>query len=200
MFELLVSKIRSRAIDLSRFFFVGLDEWVGIDDSVKGSCAYEFKERFFTPLGIPPSQIHLFNGCAKDLDKECTMMDEVIRTKGGIDLMLVGIGMNGHIGFNEPGVDPGALSHVVPLDPVTKEVGQQYFHLPVEMDHGITLGLEHLLRARVAYLIANGHKKAALIQKAIEGPVTPQFPASIMQSHPNGVVAVDQEAAALLTK
>lgn len=199
-YELFVSKVKERSIDLTRFFFIGLDEWVGVPADVRGSCAYEFQTLLFEPLGIEDHQYHLFDGTSMDLEGECEMMDAVIQEHGGIDCMVVGIGMNGHIGFNEPGVDMDRFAHIVPLDTMTQSTGQQYFDQPMQLEYGITLGFNHLLRAECVYLIANGTKKAEVIKRAVEGPVSSDFPASIMQRHSNGIIAIDTEAASLLSR
>ena len=198
-FELFVSKVKERSIDLSNFFFIGLDEWVGVPSELRGSCAYEFRSLLFEPLGIEDHQFHLFDGTSLDLEGECEMMDAVIQEHGGIDFMVVGIGMNGHIGFNEPGVEFDRYAHIVPLDETTITVGQQYFDQPMKLEYGITLGFNHLLNAQTVYLIANGQKKADVVKRAAEGPVDSSFPASIMQRHMNGVIAVDAEAASGLS-
>lgn len=196
--ELFVEKARQMSLDISKFSFVGLDEWVGVDTHTKGSCHHDFEEWIFAPLGIQPDQYHLFGAMSSDLEAECNTMDHYIAQKGGIDLMIVGIGMNGHIGFNEPGVDFGHLSHVVPLDEITATVGQQYFEKPMQLTHGITLGFNHLLNAKQVFLLANGSKKAEVVKRAIEGHVDVSFPASIMQQHSNGYILIDEPAASLL--
>jgi 6-phosphogluconolactonase/glucosamine-6-phosphate isomerase/deaminase len=114
--------------------------------------------------------------------------------------MLVGVGINGHIGFNEPGVPVNNYSHVVDLDDVTQSVGQKYFKQPVTLKKGITLGLKHLLLAKKAIMIANGIKKAEVIRKAVEEEINTNVPASIIRSHPHGIVMIDNEAASLLQK
>jgi glucosamine-6-phosphate isomerase len=195
---LFVEKAIEKNIDTTKFKFVGLDEWVGIASTTKGSCHHDFKEWIFDPLGIQPNQYHVFDGTTSDLDKACREMDEFIAENGGIDLMIVGIGMNGHIGFNEPGVGFNQLSHVVPLDKITATVGQQYFEESMELKYGITLGFQHLLQSQKVYLLANSSKKAEVVKRAIEGEVDRSFPASIMQQHPNGFILVDKAAAALL--
>jgi galactosamine-6-phosphate isomerase len=198
--ELFVQKVKSEQLDISRFVFVGLDEWLGLSPDIDGSCHNDFKKRLFDPLNIGPSQYHLFNALAEDPEKECHKMDRFVQEKGGIDLMIVGIGMNGHIGFNEPGVGFNLFSHVIQLDDTTKTVGKRYFSQPVSLEKGITLGLAHLLAARKVFLIANGIRKAEVIKNAVQGPVTNIFPASILQKHENGFVLVDEEAASLLDK
>ena len=114
--------------------------------------------------------------------------------------MIVGIGMNGHIGFNEPGVSFDNYSHVIELDDTTVTVGQKYFKSAVDLGKGITLGLKHLQESKKVLLIANGTKKAEVIKKTVEEKMTTSFPASIMQSHPNGFVMVDEQAAGLLNR
>ena len=198
--ELFTQKVKEEKPDISKFFFIGLDEWIGLAPAIRGSCHNDFKKRIFEPLEISPAQYHLFNGLANDLENECIEMDKTIREKGGIDLMIVGIGMNGHIGFNEPGVNFKLLSHVIDLDPVTISVGQKYFDQPVTLQKGITLGLAHLMNAKKVFLIATGLKKAAVIKKAVQEKISNQLPASIMQQHPEGSILVDEEAGSLLDR
>lgn len=196
--ELFVISALENKTDLSRFTFIGLDEWVGIPPEDPGTCHYFFQKELFQQLDISPSQIHLFDALAEDLDAECKKMDAVIAAKGGIDLMIVGIGMNGHIGFNEPGVSFELYSHVMELDDITKSVGQKYFASFTNLHQGITIGLQHLQDAKRVLLLANGSKKAELVKETVQGELTNAFPASIMQLHPNGVVMLDVEASALL--
>ncbi len=193
-----VQKVKDRNIDVSSFFFIGLDEWVGVPPTLSGSCHNDFKNWLFEPLGITDAQIHLFDGMSSNLDEECKLMDAFIQKHDSIDMMVVGIGMNGHIGFNEPGSNFEAKSHVVPLDEITATVGQKYFEQPMKLEFGITLGFQHLLSAKEVYLIANGDAKAEVIKKAVEGEVTTIFPASVMQLHHNGFILVDEAAASLL--
>lgn len=196
--ELLVKKLLDEKIDYSQITFLGLDEWVGLPRENEGSCYHFFTTKLFEPLQLKPSQYFLFDALSGDLKTECTKMDAVIAGKGGIDLMLVGIGMNGHIGFNEPGTSFTALSHVIELDDTTKSVGQKYFKEKTVLHQGITIGLGHLMNAKKVFLKADGQRKAEVIQKTVEGEVSESFPASIMQQHANGFVLVDEEAASLL--
>lgn len=196
--ELLAGKLLSEKIDYSRITFLGLDEWVGLPAENEGSCHHFFDQKIFIPLQLSPSQYFLFNGMAEDLETECEKMDGIIAQNNGIDLMVVGIGMNGHIGFNEPGTPFSYLSHVIELDEVTRTVGQKYFKEETTLHQGITIGLGHLMNAKKVFLMADGKRKAALIKETIEGPVTETFPASIMQQHANGFVLIDEEAASLL--
>jgi glucosamine-6-phosphate isomerase len=198
--DLLVTKLKKDKVDYSKFTFIGLDEWVRLAPTNTGSCHYFFHKKIFEPLHLSSSQYFLFNALADDLKSECSKMDKVIADKGGIDIMIVGIGMNGHIGFNEPGTSFAELSHVAELDEITKSVGQKYFNGSVELGKGITIGFGHLMNTKKVFLMANGIKKAEVIQKTIEGPVTENFPASIMQRHPDGYILIDEEAGSLLKK
>jgi galactosamine-6-phosphate isomerase len=196
--ELFCKKVKEENIDVSQFFFVGLDEWVGLPPETSGSCHNDFKKRLIQPLDVAVAQYHLFDAMAANLQNECTVMDKIINEKGGIDLMIVGIGMNGHIGFNEPGVDFNLLSHVINLDETTISVGQKYFQQQVVLQKGITLGLAYLMSTGKVFLLANGTRKAEVIQKAVDGAITNAFPASIMQQHAGGIIMVDAAAASLL--
>ena len=197
--DLLVKKLKEDNIDYSKFNFIGLDEWAGLAPTNTGSCHYFFHTKLFEPLGLNSSQYYLFNAQSPDLKNECSKMDEHIASKGGIDLMIVGIGMNGHIGFNEPGTSFSSLAHVAELEEITKSVGQKkYFDRPIELDKGITIGLGHLMNTKKVLLMANGAKKIEVILKTVEGPVTEKFPASIMQQHADGYVLIDEDAASLL--
>ena len=197
-YSLLSEKARAEKIDFSRCTFVGLDEWVGVSPSNQGSCQHFLQTNVFAPLRIHASQTHLFDALSSDLDAECRRMDAIIRQKHGIDLMLVGVGMNGHIGFNEPGVKINLYSHVIPLDETTQTVGQKYFSQSTKLQKGITLGLQHLLDSKNAIMMASGTKKAGIIRKALEESITTRVPASIMRQHSRGMVMLDQEAASLL--
>jgi glucosamine-6-phosphate isomerase len=196
--DLLVRKLKDGQVEYSKFTFLGLDEWVGLPPINTGSCHYFFHKKIFEPLQLSSSQFFLFNALADDLKSESSKMDKVIADKGGIDIMVVGIGMNGHIGFNEPGTSFTSLSHVAELDEITKSVGRKYFDGPVELGKGITIGFGHLMNTKKVFLIANGKKKAEVIKKTIEGPVTENFPASIMQQHANGFILIDEGAGSLL--
>lgn len=195
----LVRHHREGSVDVSRCTFIGLDEWVGMDASDEGSCQYSLHRELFVPLNIAPENIHQFNAKATDLQAECRRMDEVIAHQGGLDLMIVGVGMNGHIALNEPNTPFDLYSHVVDLDEVTVQVGQKYFSRQTSLTQGITLGLRHLTESREVMLIANGKRKASVVKQALQGTVTEQFPASIIQRHANAWILLDEAAAAELT-
>ena len=175
--------------------FVGLDEWVGMDENDEGSCKYGVYQHLFIPLNIPSERIKFFDAKAQDLALECEKINEFIASRGGLDVMLVGVGMNGHIALNEPNTPFHIYAHVSDLEEVTKSVGQKYFTKETVLTQGITLGLGHLQEAKLPILIANSSKKSSVIKTALTGEITEKFPASIFQKIEKSVIMLDLEAA-----
>jgi glucosamine-6-phosphate isomerase len=194
-----VALVKAGKVDISQCTFVGLDEWVGFGSDDVGSCSYYVYRDLFNPLNLRPEQVHVFDAKASDLAGECKRIDAVIRSKGGLDLLLVGMGMNGHIALNEPGTPFNLGCHVVELAESTKTVGQKYFETETTLTKGITIGLRHLAEARNVVLLVSGEKKAPMLRQALTGPITEQIPASIIQTRPNARVFVDEAAGSLLS-
>ncbi len=184
--------------DFSRCTFIGLDEWVGIPPENPGSCFYAVNEHLFKPLGISPKKIHFFNALADDLTTECRRMDDTLALLGGLDLILLGVGLNGHLALNEPGTPWNLGCHVRDLDETTKTVGQKYFGEATTLTRGITVGLRHVQEAGQALLIASGRKKAGILRRALEEPPTEDVPASLFQTLDRGWVFLDEDVAAEL--
>lgn len=197
-YQQLSAEAKKRNTDFSGVQWVGLDEWVGVPPSNAGSCYYFLQHHLFTPLSVQPGNIHFFDAMATDLAAECKKINTVIDQYGALDLILVGIGMNGHIGFNEPGVDAALAAHTIELDEQTRQVGQKYFAQHTPLQKGISLGISQFMQARMAILIAAGTGKAAIIKKAVEDPVSNWLPASYVQEHANAWVLLDAAAAGAL--
>lgn len=197
-YQLVVEMAGKEAVDFSRCVFIGLDEWLAIPPDNPGSCHHFLHHYLFIPLDISESQIHLFDAMTNNTDAECERMNSIVSGNGGIDFMLVGVGLNGHIGFNEPGTDFNSTSHLSKLNEKTKTIGQKYFNEPVVINKGLTLGLKQVMETGTVLMIANGKKKAAIINKAVKGEVTRDVPASILRKHKNAVVMIDKEAASEL--
>lgn len=193
-FEELAAMQRERRIDFSRCRFVGLDEWMGLGAMKKENCLHFMRKHLFDSIGVEPANLCFFDGEARDLKKECAAADAFIARRGAIDLMLLGIGMNGHLGMNEPGTPFDTYSHTVELDEVTKTVAQKYFSAPVRLSQGVTLGLRHVMESRTVILQASGQKKSSIIRRLIETEATPALPASIIKEHPNAYLLMDAEA------
>ncbi|PLT45426.1 Glucosamine-6-phosphate deaminase [Paenibacillus pasadenensis] len=194
-FRKLVSMAREGKVDLSKCRFVGLDEWAGLGREDEGSCKRLLYEEIFEPLQIPEDQLYMFDACSEDLAGQCQAMNRRIETLGGIDFMLVGAGMNGHIGFNEPGTSFDTYAHVANLDEVTQQVGQKYFTKPMRLRTGVTLGLRHLAESRSVVLMVSGSHKADIVERIVNEGISEQLPASLVRKHPNGCLLLDSEAA-----
>ncbi|TWR28973.1 glucosamine-6-phosphate deaminase [Mucilaginibacter pallidiroseus] len=200
MLKHLVDAANNGDVDLSKCAFVGLDEWVGMDENDFGSCKYYLKHNLFDKLLTQPKEVTLFDAKAPDLEAECKRINKYIAAKGGLDMMIVGIGMNGHLGLNEPGTPFDLYAHPAELAPITIEVGQKYFKSETKLTGGITLGLRHLAESKIPVLIASGEKKAGIIAQSLEGEVCKDVPASILQTLQHAVILLDEPAASGLTK
>ena len=193
--------VNAGEVDISKARFVMLDEWVGLNENDEGSCARFMKDNLFDLLEKPFAEVCLFDGRAADIEAERAKHEAFIKEHGPITVSVLGIGMNGHLGFNESGVDFSLSSHIIPLHPVTRQVMSKYFggrELP--LTHGITQGIAQIMAADTVLVIANGAKKADIVRRAIEEPVTNEVPASVIQNHPNGYFVLDEAAAADLKK
>lgn len=186
--ELLVEAHKEKEIDLSKAFYIGLDEWVGLDENDQGSCLYYMNKNLFFPANIPKEQIHFFNAISVDLEKECLLADEFIDRHDGITLSLLGVGLNGHLGFNEPGTEFDSLSHVTNLDNITINVGKKYFEKEKKIKRGITLGIGQILESKYLILLANGKNKSKPISKLLDGKITREWPVTSLNKHENSLV------------
>jgi galactosamine-6-phosphate isomerase len=200
LYSELVSIIQKNKTDISDLWFIGLDEWLGMNGEDEGSCRFHLDQQLFNPLQIAKNNIAFFDGKAQFPWEECRKIDNTILALNGIDLAIVGLGMNGHVGMNEPGVSPALHSHVAEIDPVTQQVGQKYFKEKKEISGGLTLGIANLMEARSVMLIVNGSKKASILKQVLEEDISEKLPASFLRAHPNFSVYADAEAASLLKK
>ncbi len=198
-FGFLVDDVKAGRLSIERCTFVSLDEWIGIGPTIEGSCRQMMDRDFFVPLNINQKNIHFFNGVTGDPQKQCDQINELIRSRKGLDIMLVGIGMNGHIAMNEPGTSFDSQAHVGYLAEETKTVGQKYFARQTVLDQGMTLGLGHLAESKLPILMANGKKKATIVARALSEVPSPDLPASIIQRIPQALTLLDADAASDLS-
>lgn len=168
-------------IDFSRCRFVGLDEWGGLGCGDDGSMIDFMYKNLFEPLGTEENRIIFFDGKA-DLLAECGRIDAYVRASGGIDFMLLGMGMNGHLGLNEPGTSFELNSHVVLLDSTTKAVARKYFSERPALRDGITLGMKDIGEAKRVALVVTGTEKREIAAGFLKTPITPKFPATFLKS------------------
>jgi glucosamine-6-phosphate deaminase len=197
-FRCLRDDINSGVLDVSRVTFVSLDEWLGIDPSDAGSCISMLRRDFFDHVTLRKDQVQMFDVLAKDPQAECDRMNKLIANNGGLDVMLVGIGLNGHIGMNEPGTSFDTYAHVSELAEETRTSGQKYFTKATTLSKGITLGLRHFSECRLPIIMANGSKKAEIIGRTMKNKPTESLPATVIHRIPQGRVALDTEAASRL--
>lgn len=190
--------VNSGEVDISRARYVSLDEWMGLSDQDEGSCGYFNRTELFANLEKPFLDTHIINGAAADMESERQALTDYIAEYGPLDVSVLGIGMNGHLGFNEDGVDFDLDAHIIPLSETTKKVMSKYFGDTQHPEYGISQGIRQIMAAKKVILIANGAHKAEIIEKAVRGEVSNRVPASVLQNHPNCYVVVDEAAAARL--
>ena len=193
-----VDMVNRGEVDISRTHYVSLDEWVGLSDTDEGSCGLFNRENLLSRLEKPFADVHIINGAAVNMDAERQGLDDYIEKYGPLDVSVLGIGMNGHLGFNENGVDFSLNAHIIPLSETTRKVMSKYFGDKFHPTQGISQGIRQIMAARRVILIAHGAHKAEILRKAVRGPVTNEVPASVLQNHPNCYVVADEAAAALL--
>ncbi len=196
----LAAAVRDRSLDASRVSGFALDEYVGIPEKHPESYASVLRREVTEPLGLDPSRVHVPDGRASDLEGACHAYEAAIRDAGGIDLQILGIGANGHIGFNEPTSSFGSRTRIKTLAPRTRADNARFFDSPEQVPmHCLTQGLGTIMEARELLLVAQGIRKAAAVAAAIEGPVTSMWPATILQFHPEATAIIDEDAASQLT-
>ncbi len=185
----LAEKCDKGELDFSAVTTVNLDEYVGLDGSNDQSYRYFMNTNLFEKINIDINNTNVPNGCAEDIDAECKRYDKLIEDLGGTDLQLLGIGVDGHIGFNEPCGEFIKPTNHVTLDPSTIEANARFFNSIDEVPtEAITMGMGGIMGSKTVLLIANGPAKKEIVEKAFFGPITPDVPASILQLHPDLVV------------
>ncbi len=197
-FENLVRMNREGRISFSKSKIVGLDEWAGIGEMKSENCYSFLRKHLFKHIDYKPENMCFFNGEATNLEDECRKTDNFIRENGPIDMMLLGMGMNGHLGLNEPGTSFDLYSHIVELDKTTKIVGKKYFSGDVELSRGVSLGIRYVMEASLVILQLNGQRKAEGAKTLINTGISESFPASVIKKHKNSFLLMDREAASLL--
>ena len=186
-------------IDFSEARTVNLDEYKGLPAEHEQSYRYFMNKYLFDRINIKKENTHLPNGMAIDVDAECERYENVIKSVGGIDMQLLGIGLNGHIGFNEPGESFEKTTHCVELTQSTIDANSRLFHEGEKVpEKAFSMGIKSIMQSKQILLIANGEKKAQIVKDALFGPVTPKIPASILQLHNNLTGIVDKDAAKYL--
>ena len=182
-------------LDFSEVTTVNLDEYKGLPRTNDQSYYYFMHQHLFDRVNIDPERTNVPNGMEPDAEKECGRYEELIRSLGGVDLQLLGLGHNGHIGFNEPGEAFEKETHCVDLTESTIEANKRFFASADDVPkQAYTMGIKTIMQAKKILIVVNGENKADIVERAFFGPVTPEVPASILQLH-NDVTLVGDEAA-----
>lgn len=188
-------------LDFSEVISVNLDEYQGLTKENDQSYYYFMNHHFFSHINIKKENTYLPNGMAEDAQAECNRYNEVIKSVGGIDMQLLGIGANGHIGFNEPDESFGKETHLVKLTDSTIEANSRFFKNKDEVPkYAFSMGIKTIMQSKKILLVANGEAKADALYKAFYGPITPSVPASILQLHNNVIVVADEAALSKINK
>lgn len=200
-YEELVKSCKEGKLDFSQVTTVNLDEYVGLTGDNDQSYRYFMNHNLFNHVNIDPAHTHVPNGMAGDMEAEALRYEALIDSLGGVDLQLLGIGNNGHIGFNEPGDCFDKLTHQVALTESTIQANKRFFEKEEDVPRkAISMGIQTIMKAKKIVLVANGAGKAEIIEKACFGPITPAVPASVLQLHPDVTVIVDEAAGSLAAK
>ncbi len=198
-YEQLIKKYQEGTLDLSKVRTANLDEYIGLSAKDENSYYYFMQNNFFSGVNVDPANIHIPNGQAKDMAAECQRYDNVLQNIGRIDLQLLGVGVNGHIGFNEPADAFTKRTHCVRLTDSTIDANKLFFAKKTDVPTAaITMGILDIIQASKVLLLASGKKKAQALAEALFGPVTPRVPASILQLHRDVILVADEDSLSLV--
>ncbi len=174
---------------------VNLDEYIGLAISDSNSYHYFMQKNLFEHLDIHESNTYLPNGSASDLEAECNRYEKLIDDIGGVDLQILGIGQNGHIGFNEPGTSFNSRTHIITLEEDTRNANARFFNSIEEVPkQAITMGISTILKSKEIFLLASGESKAEALGRLIKDGISEEFPASALKSHANVTIIADKDA------
>lgn len=201
MYNELVRLHRQDDLDFSEVVTFNLDEYCGLAKDNPQSYYYFMMKNLFSQVNIRLENVHIPDGKATNIEAECKRYEKAIKHAGGIDLQVLGIGRNGHIGFNEPDIKFEAVTHLVHLDEETIIDNSRFFANIEEVPKtAISMGIKTIMQSKKIILLVSGREKAGIIKEALEGGITPETPASVLQIHPDVTVILDKEAATLLRK
>lgn len=198
MYEILVALYQKGLINLAEATVFNLDEFIGLPKTHNMSYCFYLEERFVRPTNLNRLNVHLFDGMATSIAKECLLRELAMQRSGGIDLAILGIGRNGHIGFNEPGSAWDSKTRPLDLSDSTLLQNKSAQRDAPLIKRAITMGIRSIMNSRRILLVASGAEKMRIMKAAVDGPITKEVPASILQLHPDLTVIVDRPAAAML--
>ncbi len=201
LYQFLVQMHREEGLDFGRVTTFNLDEYIGLNPSHPASFHSYMWKNLFSEIGINKNHVHIPDGKASDIPGACREFEASIKSAGGIDVQLLGIGRDGHIGFNEPSSSLTSRTRIKTLTEETRRDQAEEFDGQENVPfHVITMGLGTIMESRTCLLLAFGRSKAQPVAQAVEGPITAMVPASVLQLHPRAIIILDEEAAARLKK
>lgn len=196
LYKELIKFYKEGMIDFDSVIAFNLDEYLNLDPTHEQSYARFMEENLLRHINMKEENHHIPSGTATDFEAECDRYEELINKAGGIDLQILGIGRNGHIGFNEPDIKFEAITHVVQLDEQTISDNARFFSTIDEVPKtAISMGIKTIMQSRGIILLASGKEKADAVAGMVSGKITPELPASVLQLHPNVTIIVDEAAA-----
>jgi len=199
LYKELVDMHKKENLDFSGITTFNLDEYYPIKRESEHSYYYFMQKHLFGHVNVDQSQVFLPDGAAQNPEEEAQAYETKIHQSGNFIIQILGIGLNGHIGFNEPGESFVAETRYVPLTEITLNANAKHFPNPADMPHhAITMGIRSIMMAQHILLLVSGEAKAAILRDSLFGPITPLVPASVLQLHPSVIVVSDKEAASLL--
>lgn len=194
-YENLVKKYENGSLDFSQLSSINLDEYKGLDASNDQSYRYFMNHHLFSKVNINMAKTYVPDGTIADSEEACKQYNQIIHELGGADLQLLGLGHNGHIGFNEPADYFPKETYCVDLAESTIQANKRFFaDESMVPRQAYTMGIQTILSAKMVLVLVSGEGKAEILSKVINGPVTPQVPASILQFHPNTIIVADEAA------
>ncbi|SDM21264.1 glucosamine-6-phosphate deaminase [Sediminibacillus halophilus] len=195
VYKRLIEAHQSEKVSFRHTTSFNLDEYVGMLGSDPNSYRYFMDKKFFDHIDIDKQKTFVPNGKAEDLQRECEQYEQLLMDHHEIDLQLLGIGTNGHIGFNEPGTPFSTKTHIVDLAPSTRKANARFFESEQDVpEQAITMGIATIMKSKQIVLLVSGEKKARALDQLLHGEVSEDFPASILQTHPNVQVIADKAA------
>ncbi len=198
-YKVLIERCAAGDLDFSQVKSINLDEYVGLSGEHDQSYRYFMNNNLFNHINIDKANTNVPNGLAEDVDAECERYNNVINTLGPIDIQVLGMGHNGHIGFNEPDDHFPLETHKVDLAQSTIDANARFFASADEVPRqALTMGIKTIMQAKKVLVVVSGKDKAEIVKKAFTGPVTPEVPASILQMHSDVILVADEAAASLL--
>jgi glucosamine-6-phosphate deaminase len=193
VFAAMVKAVEERRVSFRDAAVFALDEYGGLPSHDPGRCANQLRRYLVNHIDLPPDRFHFIRTEADDIEEECRHYDLV--AGAGFDLTLLGLGLNGHLGLNEPGTAPNSTTHRVEMHYSTIQASKRYLAHEDAPTWGVGLGLKQLLGSREVWLLACGESKAEIVQRTVKGEITPDVPASLLRRHPNSFLFVDAAAA-----